>query len=109
LGYLVGEFFNSAALSRMKVMMEGRLLWVRTIGSSVIGEFLDSLIFVSIACLAGVFPWELFAALIFTNYILKLLIEVVITPFTYLLVWKLKKAEGLDVYDRGIKYNPFKF
>jgi uncharacterized integral membrane protein (TIGR00697 family) len=108
-GYLVGEFFNSAIHSRIKVLMKGRLLWVRAIGSSLAGELLDSLVFVGIATFAGVFPWELFVTLVFTNYLLKLSIEVLVTPFTYLSVWFLKKAEGLDVYDRGIKYNPFKF
>ena len=113
-GYLVGEFFNSAIHSRIKVLMNGRLLWVRTIGSSVLGELLDSLVFVGIAVLAGVFPPELFASLVFTNYLLKLLLEILFTPFTYLSVGMLKKAEGtvqkpLDVFDRGIKYNPFGF
>jgi uncharacterized integral membrane protein (TIGR00697 family) len=108
-GYLVGEFFNSAIHSRIKVLMKGRLLWVRAIGSSLAGELLDSLVFVGIATLAGVFPWELFVTLVFTNYLLKLSIEVLVIPFTYLSVRLLKKAEGLDVYDTGIKYNPFKF
>jgi len=109
LAFLTGNFFNSAILSRMKVLMKGRLLFVRTIGSSVVGEFIDSFIFVSIACLAGVFPWELYLALVLTNFILKLLMEILATPFCYLSVWKLKKAEGVDVYDRDIKYNPFGF
>ena len=108
-GYLVGEFFNSAVHSRIKVLMNGRLLWVRSIGSSLIGELLDSLVFVGIACLAGVFPRELFVTLVLTNYILKMAVEVLVTPFTYLFVWLLKKAEDLDVYDRGVKYNPFRF
>ena len=109
LGYWVGEFSNSAIHSRMKVLMKGRLLWVRTIGSSVIGELLDSLVFVGIASLTGVFPRELFVTLVFTNYLFKISFEVLMTPLTYLLVGILKKAEGLDVYDKGITYNPFKF
>jgi uncharacterized integral membrane protein (TIGR00697 family) len=107
LGYLAGAYSNSATLSRLKVLMKGRLLWVRTIGSSVIGEFVDSFIFVCIACLTGVFPWELFLVLAFTNYILKLSFEVLATPLCYLVVGKLKKAEKVDVYDIGVKYNPF--
>ena len=107
--YLVGKFFDAAIHSRLKVLMKGRLLWVRALGSSVIAQLLDSLIFISIASLAGVFPWELFVSLVFTNVILKILFEVLMTPLTYLSVWFLKKREGLDVYDRGIKYNPFKF
>ena len=107
--YLVGKFVDSTIHSRMKVLMKGRLLWLRAIGSSVVGQFLDSLIFVSIASLTGIFPWELFLSLVFTNCLLKVSFEVIFTPLTYLSVWLLKKAECLDVYDRGIKYNPFKF
>ena len=108
-GYLMGEFFNSAIHSKIKVLMKGRLLWVRAIGSSLVGELLDSFVFIGIACLTRVFPWELFATLVLTNYLLKMLIEILVMPVTYLSVWFLKKAEGMDVYDRGIKYNPFKF
>jgi uncharacterized integral membrane protein (TIGR00697 family) len=107
LGYWAGEFSNSVVLSRMKVVMKGRFLWVRTIGSTLVGELLDSLIFILVASLAGVFGWGLFFTLVRTNYILKCLVEVVVTPFTYLAVRKLKKAEGVDVYDTGIKFNPF--
>ncbi|MDR0382446.1 MAG: queuosine precursor transporter [Spirochaetaceae bacterium] len=106
-GYFAGEFLNSALLSKIKVAMNGRLLFVRTIGSTLAGELVDSVIFVSIASLAGVFGWELFVTLVVTNYILKCLIEALMTPVTYLAVWKLKKAEQTDVYDRGIVYNPF--
>lgn len=108
LGYWVGEFSNSIVLSRMKVMMKGRLLWVRTIGSTLVGELLDSLVFVAVASLTGVFPWELFITLVFTNYLFKCLIEAVMTPLTYLTVYGLKKAEGVDVYDQGITFNPFR-
>jgi uncharacterized integral membrane protein (TIGR00697 family) len=107
LGYWAGEFSNSVVLSRMKVVMKGRFLWVRTIGSTLVGELLDSLIFVLVASLAGVFSWGLFFTLGRTNYILKCLVEAAVTPFTYLVVRKLKKAEGIDVYDIGIKFNPF--
>jgi uncharacterized integral membrane protein (TIGR00697 family) len=105
-GYLVGEFFNSVLLSKIKVMMKGRLLWFRAVVSSLVGELLDSLIFVSIACLTGVFGWELFLSLAFTNYILKCLIEALVLPATYAAVRLLKKREGIDVYDVGIKYSP---
>ena len=105
--YLVGEFSNSIIHSRMKVIFKGRLLWVRTIGSSIAGEFLDSLVFVGIAVLLGIFASELFLSLVLTNYLLKLSLEVVLTPATYLSVGFLKKAEGIDVYDEGIKYRVF--
>ena len=108
-GYLVGEFFNSAIHSRIKVLMKGHLYWVRAIGSSLAGEFLDSAVFIGAASLTGVFPWELFTTLVFTNYILKISIEILMIPVSYFSVWLLKRAEGIDVYDRNIKYNPFKF
>jgi uncharacterized integral membrane protein (TIGR00697 family) len=107
LGYWVGEFSNAVTLSRLKVIMGGKLLWVRTIGSTLVGELADSLIFVLIACIAGVFGWELFVSLALTNYLLKCLIEVLMTPLTYVVVGKLKRAEGIDTYDIGISFNPF--
>jgi uncharacterized integral membrane protein (TIGR00697 family) len=103
-GYWVGEFSNSVVLSRMKVLMKGRLLWVRTIGSTLVGELLDSLIFVFVASLTGVFGWELFFTLVLTNYLFKCLVEILMTPLTYLAAAKLKKAEGVDVFDEGIRY-----
>jgi uncharacterized integral membrane protein (TIGR00697 family) len=107
LGYWVGEFSNSILLSRIKVAMGGRLLWVRTISSTLVGEFLDSLVFVLVASLAGVFGWGLFLSLVLTNYLLKCGVEVLMTPVTYGAVYALKRAEGIDVYDRGVKYSPF--
>ena len=107
LGYWTGEFANSAILSKVKVLMRGRLLWVRTIGSTLIGELLDSLVFVLAATIAGVFARELFWSLVLTNYLLKCLIEALMTPATYGAVHLLKKGEGIDVYDVGEAYNPF--
>jgi len=106
-GYLAGEFSNSILLSRMKASFKGSFLWIRTIGSSLAGELLDSLVFVAIATLAGVFGWELFLTLVLTNYLLKLGLEVAMTPATYLAVGFLKKNEGIDVYDEGITYRLF--
>jgi uncharacterized integral membrane protein (TIGR00697 family) len=107
LGYWMGEFSNSAVLSRMKILMQGRMLWVRTIGSTLVGELVDSIVFVSIASLTGVFGWELFGTLVFTNYLFKCTIEVLMTPLTYVAAYKLKKAEGVDTYDVGVTLNPF--
>ncbi|WP_461255965.1 queuosine precursor transporter [Treponema sp. R80B11-R83G3] len=98
--YLVGELSNAIILSKLKVKMEGKLLWVRTIGSTLVGEFLDTAIFVLIASVAGVFSWGIFWSLVLTNYILKCGIEAVVTPFTYWVSGLLKKKEGIDVYDR---------
>jgi uncharacterized integral membrane protein (TIGR00697 family) len=106
-GYLVGEFSNSILLSKMKVTFRNSFLWIRTIGSSLLGELLDSVVFVSIASLAGVFGWELFLTLVLTNYLLKLFLEVIFTPATYAAVRILKKTEGIDVYDDGVKYRLF--
>jgi len=97
--YLVGELSNAIILSKIKVKMKGRMLWVRTIGSTLVGEFLDTTIFVLIASAAGVFSWEIFWSLVLTNYILKCGIEAVVTPFTYWASGFLKKKEGIDVYD----------
>ncbi|MCL2810252.1 MAG: queuosine precursor transporter [Treponema sp.] len=97
--YLVGEFSNAKILSKLKVKMKGRKLWVRTIGSSLIGEGLDTIVFVLIATLTGVFGWEIFWSLVITNYILKCGIEILATPFTYWVCAFLKKKENVDVYD----------
>jgi len=99
--YLVGEFTNAAVLSRLKVKMKGRKLWVRTIGSSLIGQFLDTMIFVLIASLTGVFEWAIFWSLVLTNYVLKCGIEALVTPFTYWVSGFLKRKEGIDVYDNN--------
>jgi len=97
--YLVGELSNAMILSKLKVIMKGKLLWVRTIGSTLVGEFLDTAIFILIASAAGVFSWEIFWPLLLTNYILKCGIEAVVTPFTYWVSHFLKIKEGIDVYD----------
>ena len=107
-GYWIGEFSNSVILSRLKILMKGRALWVRTIGSSLVGELLDSLAFVFVASLTGVFGWELFSTLVLTNYLFKLSVEVILFPCTFLTIRKLKKAEGIDTYDVGVKFNPFR-
>ena len=104
---LVGEFSNSVVLARLKVATRGRWLWLRTIGSTLVGEGLDTVIFVAIASLAGVFPWSAFASLVLTNYLFKVGIEAVMTPVTYRVTGALKRAEGVDWYDTGTDFNPF--
>ena len=104
LAYLVGEFSNSVILSRLKVATSGRWLWLRTISSTLVGEGVDSVIFILVATLAGVFPWELFTTLVLTNYIFKVSVEVLFTPLTYWVVARLKAAEQVDVYDTGMTY-----
>jgi len=106
-GYWIGGFSNSAILSRLKVLMKGRSLWIRAIGSSLVGELLDSLAFVFVASLTGVFGWELFKTLVLTNYLFKISMEIIIFPLTFLTARKLKKAEGVDTFDVDVKLNPF--
>ena len=89
--------------------MKGKFLWVRTTSSTIVGEFLDSLIFVAIATLTHVFPRELFWSLTLTNYIFKVLVEVLFTPATYMVVSKLKKAEDVDVYSDLTDLSPLSF
>ncbi len=108
LGYLSGSFSNAFTMAVMKHRTKGRLLWVRTIGSTIIGEFLDTFIFVLIASLTRVFPWELYWTLVVTNYIFKVSVEVILTPLTYWVTAKLKHSEGLDVYSDLGDLNPLK-
>ena len=108
-GYLVGSFSNSIIMAVMKKLTGGKHLWTRTIGSTIVGEFLDSAVFIAVASFTGVFPWELFWSLTLTNYLFKVAIEVICTPFTYLIANKLKKAEGLDVYSDLNDLNPLSF
>ncbi len=106
--YFAGEFSNSYALARLKVATQGRWLWLRTIGSTLIGEGIDSTLFVTVACLAGVFPWEVARTLIVANYIFKVGIEVLFTPITYQIVALLKRLEHEDYYDIHTNFNPFR-
>ena len=105
--YLAGKFTNSIILSRIKVLMRGRSLWVRVIGSSLAGHLVDTVVFVFVASLTGVFAWELFVTLVLTNYLFKFSIGTALFPPTFFVVRKLKKAEGIDTYDVGVKLNPF--
>jgi uncharacterized integral membrane protein (TIGR00697 family) len=105
--YLAGEFSNSTVLARMKVVTRGRFLWLRTIGSTLVGEGIDSLIFILIATLAGVFPWALFGSLVVTNYVFKVAVETLMTPLTYQIVNRLKRAENEDYFDIDTRFTPF--
>lgn len=106
-GYWGGEFSNSFILARLKVLTRGKYLWVRTIGSTLIGELVDSVVFVTVACLFGVFPWALFTTLALSNYLFKCAVEALMTPATYGIVAALKRAEREDYYDRDTNFNPF--
>jgi uncharacterized integral membrane protein (TIGR00697 family) len=103
--YLVGEFANSIVLAKVKVLTAGRMLWARTIGSTVVGEGLDSLIFIAIA-FWGILPLGALLATIVTQWLFKVAYEALVTPLTYLAVNFLKRQEGLDVFDRDTSLNP---
>lgn len=107
LAYLVGEFSNSVVLAKLKVATQGKFLWVRTIGSTLVGEGIDTLIFVTVATLLSVFPWEIWMSLVVSNYIFKVGIEAIMTPATYWVVNKLKHAENEDYYDRDTRFKFF--
>ncbi len=103
--YLMGEFSNSIVLAKMKIRTSGRYLWARTIGSTVIGQGLDSVVFILIA-FSGVLPWGDLGMMILTHWLFKTAYEAVATPFTYRIVNYLKRKEGIDTYDKDISFNP---
>lgn len=107
LGYWSGEFTNSFTLAKMKIITKGRWLWTRTIGSTLIGELVDSLVFILVASIFTIFPWSLFTTLLITNYLFKCTIEIIMTPITYLAVNYLKHHENEDYYDLDTNFTPF--
>jgi queuosine precursor transporter len=104
-GYFAGEYSNSVVLSRMKVLMKGKWLWARTIGSTLVGQFFDSALFVFLA-FAGLYPASVLVVMVASNYLFKTVIEVVFTPVTYLVIGFVKKNEDADAFDYGERYNP---
>lgn len=106
LAFFAGEFTNSFVLAKMKVFTAGRFLWMRTIGSTVAGEAVDSIIFYPVAFL-GIWSTDQVITVMITNYILKCAWEAVVTPFTYIIVNFLKKAEHEDYFDRDTNFTPF--
>ncbi|MGB8507228.1 MAG: queuosine precursor transporter [Pyrinomonadaceae bacterium] len=106
--FWAGEFVNSFVLAKLKIKTGGRLLWVRTIGSTVVGEGFDSLIFYPVAFL-GAPGWTtaLVLKVLAANYVIKVVWEIVATPLTYAVVNFLKRAEGEDYFDRQTDFNPF--
>ena len=103
-GYLVGEFANSFVLAKMKILSKGRWLWSRTIGSTIVGEGLDSLIFITLAFI-GTPSFALI--MILYHWLAKTVLEAIATPFTYAVVNFLKKKEAIDTYDYQTNFNPF--
>lgn len=105
--YIVGEFANSYVLSKLKILTKGKMLWTRTIGSTIVGEGIDSLLFIVIA-FYGSLPLPVLGMMIISQYLWKVGYEVLVTPLTYLLVGWIKRQEGLDTFDNQANYNPFK-
>ena len=106
--YFGGAFSNAFLMSKLKIKTKGKLLWVRTIGSTLVGEGIDTAIFCMVA-FYGVLPNELLISIIISNYIFKSGVEILFTPLTYAIIGFLKKREQVDVYDTGISYNPFRY
>ena len=106
IGYACGEFANSVTLAKLKVFTEGRFLWVRTIGSTIVGEAADTLIFYPLA-FYGSWDGQLLLTVMGGNYIIKVMWEVIATPITYRVVAFLKRAEHEDYYDRDTDFTPF--
>jgi queuosine precursor transporter len=105
LAYLIGEFANSYVLARMKVATDGRWLWSRTIGSTLVGQGLDSLVFILLA-FAGTIPLGAMISAVVAQWLVKSAYEALATPLTYAVVKRLKRTEGMDVYDRDTNFNP---
>lgn len=118
IAYFVGEFCNSYVMAKMKIWSGGKALWKRTIGSTIVGEGVDSLLFYPLAfailpLLLGfhkqTWSWNMVFQVMVANYVLKVLIEILFTPITYVLVDFLKRAEQVDVYDYHTNFSPFHF
>jgi uncharacterized integral membrane protein (TIGR00697 family) len=108
IGFLCGEFVNSFVLAKMKILMKGRRLWMRTVGSTVLGEGVDSLIFYPLAFWgSGLIPDDKLPQLILVQFVSKVAVEVMFTPLTYAVVGWLKRAEKEDYYDTNTDFNPF--
>jgi len=108
LAYLVGEFTNSFVLAKMKIATKGRWLWTRTIGSTFVGQGLDSLVFMTLA-FVGTIPSTDLAGAVVVQWLSKSAYEAIATPLTYGVVNFLKKREGLDVFDDDTRFNPLRF
>ena len=105
--YWCGEFANAFVMSKMKLVTKGKLLWTRTIGSTVVGQFVDTVVVITIVFI-GVYDFPTMLNLMFTGYVFKVVYEAIATPVTYWVVNSLKRAEGVDTFDEGVSFNPFR-
>jgi len=103
--YLCGEFINSFVLAKLKIATGGRMLWMRTIGSTLLGQGVDTVIFISVA-FGGTLPFAVLRVVMRDQWLLKVFYEIVATPLTYAVVTWLKRREGIDTYDRSTNFNP---
>jgi hypothetical protein len=108
IAYFCGEFVNSYVLAKMKIATAGKWLWMRTIGSTIFGEGVDSALFYPLAFYGtGIIPDDKLPTVMFAQFVAKVAVEVVFTPLTYIIVGWLKRAEHEDYYDRGTRFTPF--
>ena len=105
--YLAGEFTNSFVLAKMKIITKGRWLWTRTIGSTLVGQGVDTVVVLTVA-FAGVLPLPVLGIMILSHWLVKSVYEAVATPLTYVVVGYLKRKEGIDAYDYGVDFNPLR-
>ncbi|MBM4446646.1 MAG: queuosine precursor transporter [Chloroflexi bacterium] len=105
--YLAGEFANSFVLAKMKITTKGRWLWTRTIGSTLVGQGVDTLFVLTIA-FVGLLPLSVLGSMILSHWLVKSAYEVIATPLTYVVVGYLKRKENIDVYDYGVDFNPLR-
>ena len=108
IAFWAGEFANSYTLARMKLLTDGRMLWTRTVGSTVVGQAVDTVLVITLT-FGGVYPARVLVNVIVTGYALKVGYEVIATPLTYLVINWLKRAEHADAFDRHENFNPFSF
>src|SRR5687767_8748093 len=108
IAYFCGEFVNSFVLAKMKILTAGRWLWTRTIGSTIVGEAVDSSLFYPLAFYnSGIIPNDKLPAIMLAQFVLKVAVEILFTPVTYKIVGVLKRVENEDVYDRNTNFTPF--
>ena len=108
IAYFCGEFVNSYVLAKMKIATGGKWLWSRTIGSTIFGEGVDSLLFYPLAFYGtGIIPNDKLPMVMLAQFVAKVTVEVLFTPLTYFIVGRLKRAESEDYYDRGTRFTPF--
>jgi uncharacterized integral membrane protein (TIGR00697 family) len=108
IAFWAGEFANSFTMAKLKLLTRGRMLWTRTVGSTVVGQAVDTTLVIVIT-FAGVFSAHKLVEIIVVGYLLKVGYEVLATPLTYLVIGWLKRAEGIDTFDAHTNFNPFRF